>query len=471
MTDMTDLHAYSKIVGARYVLTGDDTAKWSHDWPGVYSWSPLAVLRPASTGEVSQIVKAANRLGHKIVPVSGMTGLAGGASADGAIMVSLDRMNAIEEIRPSARIARVQAGVILSSLHDAAHAHDLVFPLTFGAKGSACLGGVLSTNAGGSNVLKYGNTRDLCFGIEVVLPDGEVMDLMSELHKDNSGYNLKHLMIGAEGTLGIITRAVVKLFPKPRAYATAMIAMPSLSDALSLLNQLQEETGNAVEAFEFMPRPFMEQLYKIKPATRPPFETSHDVNILVEIGSTIPAECTPSADGSIPLVGKLEEILGSLFERDLLLDAVIAKNDNERREMWERREAAAEVQLAHPPLVNNDIAVPLDRVAEFYDRAHARMQEFLPDAHILTIAHLGDGNLHLVVELGKAHASRKDEVMELVENLVLEFGGSFSAEHGIGLTKLPSMRRRKDPVALNAMRSIKQALDPLNVMNPGKLVP
>lgn len=468
---MSDLQPYIDALGADYVLTGDDTAKWSHDWPGAYHWTPLAVLRPADTQEVSQTVKAANRLGHKIVPVSGMTGLAGGAAAEGAVMISLDRMNAIEEIRPASRIARVQAGVILSSLHDAADAHDLVFPLTFGAKGSACIGGVLSTNAGGSNVLKYGNTRDLCFGVEVVLPNGDVMDLMSELHKDNSGYNLKHLMIGAEGTLGIITRAVLKLHPKPKAYATAMVAVPSLTDALSLLNRLQEETGNGVEAFEFMPRKYMKQLCEVKPATRPPFEQFYDVNILVEVGSTVPADCAIGDDGTVPLVNQFEETLMSLFEQGALLDAVIAKSEAERREMWDRREVAAEVQLFRQPLVNNDIALPLDKVAAFYDDVQARVLKLLSGVEIISIAHLGDGNLHLVVELGAKNADRKDEVMELVEETVKEYGGSFSAEHGIGLTKLPSMRRRKDPVALAAMRAIKQALDPQNIMNPGKLLP
>ena len=225
-----------EIVGKANVAQGSDLARWSRDWTGVYTWTPLAVVRPGSTAEVAAILRLANETGTAVVPVSGNTGLAGGTTAEGAIMLSLDRMNRIREVRPAARIAIVEAGVILSSLHEAADAHGMIFPLTFGARGSAMVGGFLSTNAGGSNVLRYGNTRDLCLGLEVVLPTGEVMDLMSELHKDNSGYNLKHLMIGAEGTLGIITAAVLKLAPKPRAYATAMVAAPSLDQALVLLN-------------------------------------------------------------------------------------------------------------------------------------------------------------------------------------------------------------------------------------------
>lgn len=468
---MDDLRPYRDALGADYVLTGKDTERWSSDWQGIYTWTPLAVLRPLSTAEVSSAVKIANEKGHKIVPVSGMTGLAGGAFADGAIMISLDRMNKIEQIRPEARIAIVEAGAILSNIHDATDKYDLVFPLTFGAKGSACIGGNLSTNAGGSNVVRYGNTRDLCLGVEVVMPNGDIMNLMSELHKDNSGFNLKHLVIGAEGTLGVITRAVLKLFPKPKAFATAMVAVPSLKDALGLLNRLQQDTGGAVEAFEFMPQSYFDHLTKLKPETRAPFSDRYDVNVLIEIGSTIQAECTPNEDGSVPLIHNFETLLGELFEDELLLDAVIAKNEAERQEMWLRREAAAEVQLHNPPFVNNDVAVPLDKLAEFYDVAHDRVWAILPDAVIHTIAHLGDGNLHFVVELGVQNAHLKNDVMEAVEDVVLQYDGSFSAEHGIGLSKLPSMMRRKDPVALAAMRAIKQALDPDNIMNPGKLLP
>lgn len=468
---MSNLDDYRTILGEKYVLTGADTAKWSRDWPGAFEWTPLAVIRPANTDEVSSAVKIANRLGHSIVPVSGMTGLCGGASAEGQIMLSLDRLNKIEDIRPEARIATVQAGVVLSAIHDAAGEHDLVFPLTFGAKGSAQIGGALSTNAGGSNVVRYGNTRDLCLGIEVVLPNGDLMDLMSQLHKDNTGYNLKHLMIGAEGTLGIITRVVLKLFPQPKAYATATVALSSLDDALVLLNQLQNETGSAVEAFEFMPRNYMDLYMARIEGAREPFNEEYDVNILVEIGTTVPSECTPAEDGSVPLVTRLENTLGAMFESGLLLDAVIAKNEAERADMWARRECAAEVQLANPPFVNTDISVPLDQVAEFIRVAETRMSARLPDLCISSIAHLGDGNLHLVVELGAGNEDMKSPAMELIEEIAQEFGGSFSAEHGIGLAKLSSMQRRKDPTALAAMRAIKHALDPNGIMNPGKVIP
>ena len=459
------------IVGKANVATGGDMARWSRDWTGVYTWEPLAVVRPSSTAEVSAILRLANDTGTKIVPVSGNTGLAGGTRAEGAIMLSLDRMNRIREIRPAARIAIVEAGVILSSLHDVADAEGLIFPLTFGARGSTMVGGFLSTNAGGSNVLRYGNTRDLCLGLEVVLPSGEVMDLMSELHKDNSGYNLRHLMIGAEGTLGIITAAVLKLAPKPRAYATAMVAAPSLDQALSLLNRLQEATGGGVEAFEYMPRAYIEGHLAKFPQAKAPFEAMHDINILVEVGATAPRDCLPGPDGRVPVSAYLEEVLEQMFEGGAILDAVVAQSQAQRAEMWERREAAAEIAMAHKPIVNNDIAVPLDKVANFLDRIHGRLNRLDAGAKELIVSHLGDGNVHYTVWPVSQDPAVHDAIMEAVEDVVLDLGGSFSAEHGIGTSKLPSMARRKNKVALSVMRAIKSALDPKGILNPGKVLP
>ncbi|MDF1803766.1 FAD-binding oxidoreductase [Thalassovita sp.] len=461
----------TQIVGTANVLTGQDTAKWSRDWIGSYSYTPMAVVRPGTTSEVSQIVKLANETGTPVVPVSGNTGLAGGAQAEGAIMLSVDRMNAIREIRPAARIAIVEAGVILSAVHDATEAEGLIFPLTFGAKGSAMIGGVLSTNAGGSNVLRYGNTRDLVLGIEAVLPNGDIMNIMSELHKDNSGYNLKHLLIGAEGTLGIITAAVLKLHPKPRAYATAMVAAPSLPAALDLLNRLQEATGGAVEAFEYMPRHHIEIHKSISPNTREPFDAPYEINLLVEVGATSPRDSTPGPDGQVPVSAYLEQVLAEMFEEGAVLDAAVAQTEAQRREMWERREAAAEIAMSNPPVVSNDIAVPLDKVATFLDIMETRLPQVAPNARPIIVAHLGDGNIHYTVWPGSQDPAVLDAIMEAVEDEVLTLGGSFSAEHGIGTSKLASMRRRKNPAALQAMRAIKTALDPNNILNPGKLLP
>ena len=326
---MTLLTKLREIVGDSHVLTDADTGKYDHDWTGKYKATPIAVIRPASTQEVSDVVKACAASKTAIVPVSGNTSLAGGTYAKDAVMISMERLNDIREIRPDARIAIVGAGAVLSSIHDAADAHDLVFPLTFGAKGSAMIGGALSTNAGGSNVVRYGSTRGLCLGLEVVLPDGQIMNLMSELHKDNSGYDLKNLMIGAEGTLGLITSAVVKLFPKPRAYATAMVAVPALTDALTLLNDLQAATGGLVEAFEYMDALYITDYLTMYPKARTPFADAHDINIMVEVGATAPTLTDLQPDGTIPLTTLLEETLAQMMEDGRVSDAGNADADSD----------------------------------------------------------------------------------------------------------------------------------------------
>ena len=459
------------ICGAANVLTGPDAARYGRDWMGKYISQPLAVVRPADTGEVAAIMRLADETGTPVVPIAGNTGLVGGTHADGVLMLSVERLNRIRDIRADARIAIVEAGVVLSELHDAAEAKGLVFPLFFGARGSAMIGGNLSTNAGGSNVLRYGNTRALCLGLEVVLPNGEVLDLMSELHKDNSGYDLKNLFIGAEGTLGIITAAVLKLEPKPRAYATAMVAARSLPDALVLLNRLQAATGGMVEGFEFMPRTYMARLQQVLPELKPPLGYDRDVTILVELGAVAPRDVDPGDDGAVPVVRLLEDTLARLIDDGLALDAAIAQSNAHRLEMWTIREAAAEITLGRHPIIDTDVCVPLDRVADFMDKALRRLQALDPAAETITVSHLGDGNLHFSVWPTSQDPEAHDLVREMIEDVTLELGGSFSAEHGIGLSKLPSMQRRKDKVALAMMRQIKQAIDPKGIMNPGKVLP
>jgi FAD/FMN-containing dehydrogenase len=328
---------------------------------------------------------------------------------------------------------------------------------------------VLSTNAGGSNVLRYGSTRALCLGLEVVLADGRVLNLMSALHKDNAGYDLKDLFIGAEGTLGVITAAVMKLVPAPRAHATAMVALGSIKDALVLLNRVQDATGGRVEAFELMPRSYLERLAVVRPDLGLPFAENPDVAILIELATTAPGDATPGADGVVPLVAVLEAVLGDMLEAGQISDAVIAQSEAQRRVIWARREAAAELTKGVSPAVDTDICLPLDRVADFLEMAVARLAVLDPRSRNLTVAHLGDGNLHFTVF--PTNKALSDQAMEIVEDVVQELGGSFSAEHGVGLSKLSSMRRRKDPVALEVMRVIKAGLDPMGLMNPGKVIP
>ena len=468
MTLIADL---IETIGPAHVVTGADLSRYTGDWTTYYTADPVAVVRPANTAEVVACMKIAAQHSVAVIPISGRTGLVGGAMTNGGLMLSVERLNRIREIRPAAKIAIVEAGVILSTLHDAAEAMGLYFPLWFGARGSAMIGGVLSTNAGGSNVLRYGSTRALCLGLEVVLADGRVLNLMSELHKDNSGYDLKQLFIGAEGTLGVITAAVMKLVPRPRAYATATLAMRSLADALELLNHLQEISGGAVEAFEYMPESYMRRLAEARPDIRQPFSPRQAVNILVEIGATAPRDATPDTDGTIPVSRMLESALAGMLESGAVLDAEIAQTEAQRRAMWQRRELAAEITVDRHPSIDADVSLPLDCVADFLTNMGPRLHALDPGSETLEVAHLGDGNIHFTVFPSIEDDDLHDLVLQAVEDEVQALGGSFSAEHGVGLSKLPSMARRKDKVALDVMSAIKAALDPQNRMNPGKVIP
>jgi FAD/FMN-containing dehydrogenase len=333
------------------------------------------------------------------------------------------------------------------------------------------LGGALSTNAGGSNVLRHGSARALCLGLEVVLADGRVLDLMTELHKDNSGYDLRDLFIGAEGTLGVITAAAMRLVPAARAHATATLALRSLGDALGLLNRLQDATGGLVEAFEYMPDSYMRRLAAARPDIRRPFDRDPPVTILVELAATAPRDCTPRADGSLPLTDLLEQALEAALAEGTLQAAEIARSAAQRRAMWERRELAAEITFARRPHVDTDVALPLEAVEGFLAAMSARLRALDPAAEDMCVAHLGDGNVHYTAFPGRDDPDLADRIVAAVEDEVLARRGSFSAEHGVGLSKRASMARRKDPVALEVMRAVKAALDPAGVLNPGKVLP
>lgn len=468
------------IVGAGHVHDhAENLDRYETEPMGKYKSRVAAVVCPSSTAEVAAIMRLAQDTGTPVVPVGGNTGLAGGTYAgdDGtSIMLSLERMNRIREIRPNARLAVVEAGVVLANLHSAVAEHDLTFPLIFGARGSCMIGGNLSTNAGGSNVVRYGNTRDLCLGIEVVTPQGEVLDLMNELHKDNTGYSLKNLYIGSEGTLGVITAAVLKLSPRPKVYATAMVGVASVDAALGLLQELRSATNNAVEAFEYMPARYFETYAMLYPDDRAPFETPQAHAVLVEIGATGDRDAAPHPDGGTVISNLLESVLARRFEDGSVTDAVIAQNERERTEMWERRERAFEVSQAKGSSIRTDVSVALDRVGPYIAEVERRVLAAYPQADILVISHLGDGNLHHSIWLhaatrGTPTKAENEGVTSIVEDVTREMGGSFSAEHGIGVYKLGSMARRKDAPSVEVMRAIKAALDPKGILNPGKVIP
>ncbi|MFD1882242.1 FAD-binding oxidoreductase [Paracoccus pacificus] len=462
--------ALRRICGENAVQDGAEAGGLGRDATGKYHWRPLAVVRPRDTAQVSAVLQLAGQNGVSVVPVSGNTGLNGGTRAEGAIMLSTERMNRIRDIDPAARTATVEAGVILQTLHEELAPLGLGFPMTFGARGSARIGGILSTNAGGSNVLRYGNMRALCLGVEVVLADGRVMNLMSALHKDNTGYDLRDLFIGAEGTLGIITAAVLKLSPLPRAHVTAVVAMARLEDALSLLNALQAASGGGVEAFEYMPDIYMDRLARYRPDLLPPITTG-PVNLLIEAASTAPALSDPGPEGAPPLRDAIETVLSDAMEAGQITDAAVASSDAQRRKMWEMRESAAEITLNELPIVDTDIAVPLGAVAEYLDRMRARITKLDPQARIMIVAHLGDGNVHYTVYPSRDDDGLQNDLRQAISEEAVALGGSFSAEHGIGVSKLPTMAALKDPVALDVMRVIRQALDQQGILNPGKTIP
>lgn len=465
------MEAFARIVGAAQVLTGADAARYGIEMTGHYPSTPLAVLRPGSTSEVSEVLKVAHRGAIPIVPAGGRTGLTGATRAESAVMLSLERMNRIRDLNPVARVVQAEAGVVISTLHDRAADHGLDFPLWFGARGSATVGGVLSTNAGGSNVLRYGNTRALCLGVEAVLADGRVLNLLGALHKDNSGYDLRDLLIGAEGTLAVITAATLKLVPAAKARATAVLGMQSLDAALGLLNRLQEATGGLVEAFEYMPDTYQRRLRALRPDLGVNLPETHPVSILVELGATAPRDATPGPDGGLPLQELLMAALEPALEDGTVSDAILASSEEQRRAIWARREAAADITFGPEPFIDSDIALPLDKVATFLARIEPELQRLDPGAGSIVVGHLGDGNLHYSALPTRDDPALYDAVGEAVEEIVADLGGSFSAEHGIGLMKQPSMARRKDPVALEVMRAIKAALDPKNILNPGKTLP
>lgn len=468
--------ALREIAGEENVLTdAGDMEKYLRDWTGTYSGSAIAVVRPASTDEVADIVKLCTKLQVAITPQGGNTGVAGGCIPTGSgagIVLALDRMQRIRQIDTLERIARVDAGVVLENLQIEVGEHDLIFPLVFGAKGSCSLGGNLATNAGGSNVLRYGNARELCLGIEAVLPDGTVVDTLSALRKDNTGYDLRDLLIGSEGTLGIITGAALKLFPKPRATVTAFLGLANVGTALAILNVLQDATGGLVEAFEYMPAPIVKLVCERVSGARYPLGDVCATNILVEVASSRRSDAMTLEDGSVRLESELMEILGELMEEGLIEDAAIATSDQQRQEFWTLRESVLESLTSQGKFYTFDIALPLPQVPSFIETItpEAERLGFQP----LVVGHLGDGNLHFAVAASKDNEWADlplAELQELVLAKVRKLNGTFSAEHGIGQSKTKLMKTQKQASQLAAMRALKDALDPHGIMNPGKLLP
>ncbi|GAB2181681.1 FAD-binding oxidoreductase [Denitratisoma sp. agr-D3] len=462
--------ALRDVVGAGHVLRdGPETAPYCSDWRGRYRGDALCVVRPASAEEAAAVVRLCAEAGVAMVPQGGNTGLCGGATPTGQrpeVVVHLGRLNKIRAVDADNNTVTVEAGCTLHDVQQAAAAVDRLFPLSLASEGSATIGGNLSTNAGGVQVLRYGNARDLVLGIEAVLPDGRLWNGLRGLRKDNTGYDLKHLFIGAEGTLGLITAAVLKLFPQPRVKATGWAAVADPAAAVALLSRLRAAMGDRVTAFEIVGRPALDLVLKHIPGSREPFAgAGHEWQVLVELSDTLAGDLTTA----------LEEALASACEAGLVRDATVARNETQVRALWALRENVSEAQRIEGVSIKHDIAVPVSRIAEFIRRADACLAEAFPGLRIVCFGHIGDGNLHYnqskpVAQDNAAFIAQSDAVNRLVHDLVHELGGSISAEHGLGQLKREEVVRYKSTVEMDMMRAVKSAFDPKGLMNPGKVL-
>ena len=472
------INQLADIVGNAGLRTGnDDTASFLTDWHGQYHGQALAVVMPETTAQVANIMAFADANDIVVVPQGGNTSFMGGATpdADGrTILLSLRRMNRIREIDATNMSMTVEAGCVLQSLHEETEKQGLYFPLNLAAKGSCTIGGNLGTNAGGLNVVRYGTTRELTLGLEVVLMGGRVLNMLSGLRKDNTGYDLRNLFVGSEGTLGVITAATMKLFPQPAARATAFAEVRDVEAAVALLHRLQAASGGGVEAFELIPADILHVLFHHFPNIPQPLATRGKMNVLMEIASTNPASGIADNTGQSPLRTIIEETLGAALEDGLVLDATIAASEAQRQALWDVRETAPESHKMSAGVARSDISLPQSALAPFYDEMVAGIRAIDPNLWICGYGHIGDGNLHFnLIADEKSNAdfdSKKVDLYELLYEKVAKYNGSISAEHGIGQTKRAQLAKVKSPEIMDVMRAIKASIDPKDLMNPGKVV-
>jgi FAD/FMN-containing dehydrogenase len=466
------LDSLASLLGPRGFARGEEAlAPWLSDWRGRYSGRAAALLSPASAAEVQAIVTRCAEAGVALVPQGGNTSMVGGATPDlggGALLLSLRRMNSVRSVSAEDNVAVAEAGVVLSDLHDAAAAAGRRFPLSLGAKGSATVGGLVSTNAGGTQVLRFGPMRSLVLGLEAVLPDGSLIEGLSALRKDNRGYDLKQLLIGAEGTLGVVTAASLKLVAAPGSRSVAWVGLGSPMAALSLLRRLEARLGEAVESFELVPADALALVLAGIPGTRPPLAGTHRWHVLVE---------AVAPEGAREASEALQEALAAAFGEGLAEDATVAASEAQGAALWRLRESIADAERLQGPSVKHDISVPVSKMPAFIEEARRAVEARFEGARVVAFGHLGDGNVHFNVQPPAGRpaetwlAGQAGAVTRLVHDLVGEAGGSISAEHGIGQSKLAELARTADSARLAALRAIKSALDPAGIMNPGKLVP
>lgn len=456
--------------GPKSVVTDQQAIEpWLADWRGRYRGASAAMLQPASTDEVAGMVTLAGQYGVALVPQGGNTSMVGGATppADGsAVILSLRRMNHVRRISAVDNLVEVEAGVILADLHDAALAQGQRFPLTLGAKGSATVGGLVSTNAGGTQVLRFGTMRGLVLGLEAVLPDGSVHDGLAALKKDNRGYDLNQLLIGAEGTLGIVTAASLRLVPAVMSRAVAWVGMASPHAALALLRQVEAAT-DSIEGFEIVPAHSLELVLAHIPGTRAPLSGNHDWHLLIEAVAVGP--------GDEPPASLLERLLEAALARGLAGDAVVAANEGQAEAFWRIRDSISEAERASGPALQHDISVPVAAMPDFMIDGARAVEAAFPGVSAGAFGHLGDGNVHFHVRAPAGSppdwaVRNAEQISPFVHDLVVAAGGSISAEHGIGQMKRDELVRLSSPARIHALIAIKRGLDPRNLFNPGKLV-
>ncbi|MDB5821877.1 MAG: hydroxyacid dehydrogenase [Herminiimonas sp.] len=463
---LADLKA---IVGEAHVLTEGDLSAFEVDWRKRFRGTALAVVRPGTTLEVAAVMRACAAHGVALVPQGGNTGLVNGSTPDQSgtqILLNLGRMNRVREIDDANLTMTVEAGCVLQAVQSAAAQNNLLFPLSLGAEGSCTIGGNLATNAGGTQVLRYGNARDLCLGLEVVMASGEIWSGLSGLRKDNTGYDLRDLFIGSEGTLGIITAATLKLYPQPSAVMTAMATCESLERCIKLLQLAQARAGSALTGFEVMNETSLELVRKVFPQLRHPLSPS-PWTVLLELSD---------AENEEHARALFERLLEQALERELVTDAAVAQTLQQSHDMWHLRESITMASADAGASVKHDIALPVSRIPAFCAQTDAAVAQAFPELRLLNFGHLGDGNLHYNLQLNdEVDAAdfmrvRESALNDLIYSAVMEHGGSISAEHGVGTQKREQLALRKSPVALKLMQAIKDALDPANLLNPGRVL-
>ncbi|GHC43425.1 oxidoreductase [Alcaligenes pakistanensis] len=470
---MTFLNELEQRIGQQHVLTGQSMQQYLEDWRGRYTGTAVAVARPASTEEVALVVRLCAEHRVPIVPQGGNTGLCGGATPDNsatALVLSLERLNKIRSVDIDNDTMVVEAGCILQNVQQAARDHQRLFPLSLAAEGSCTIGGNLATNAGGTQVLRYGNARDLTLGLEVVTAQGEILHGLHGLRKDNTGYDLRNLFIGSEGTLGIITAATIKLYPQPVASCTALLALNTIEDAVQVLALARQGLAASLTGFELIAGNCLQAVLHCYPDQRMPFQGPAEKAAWYALLELSDSESLEHARE------RFETVIGQALEQELVQDAVIAETIAQSKALWHLRESIPLAEKAYGKSIKHDVSISVSVMSQFVHETDKALQEAFPGLENVTFGHLGDGNLHYNVARGTAFTEeellkRQDEIYTLVHDSVHRFHGSISAEHGVGQLKRQLLPRYKDPVALSLMKQIKTALDPLGIMNPGKVLP